>query len=240
MAVAGVTFAQQPQVGQSEPSPPSLQATALQSEALPSQTPPEKSPEGHERILGVIPDFEVTNREHPSSLTTRQKFMLFARQSFDPFQWLAAGAQAGAGQAHNTLPGYGQGAAGYGKRYGAAMADITDREFMSNFLFPVLLKQDPRYFRRGQGTIKRRFLYSLEQEFWGKTDQGTRQFNYSKVLGAFVAKAVSNAYYPPGDRGLGLTMRRSGITLLSGMGTALAAEFWPDINCKLFHRCHKI
>jgi hypothetical protein len=110
---------------------------------------------------------------------------------------------------------------------------------MSNFLFPVLLKQDPRYFRLGQGTIKHRIVYSLEQEFWGKTDQGTRQFNYSKVLGAFGAKAVSNTYYPPGDRGFGLTMRRSGLSLLSGMGTGLAAEFWPDINCKLFHKCRK-
>jgi len=240
MALAGVAFAQEPQPGQSEPSPQGPRTTTLQPEAPPGKAGPGTSQEGHERILGVIPAFEVTNRQHPSSLTPRQKFRLFARQSFDPFQWLAAGAQAGAGQAHNSLPGYGQGAAGYGKRYGAAVADVTDREFMSNFLFPVLLKQDPRYFRRGRGTIQHRFLYSLEQEFWGKTDQGTRQFNYSKVLGAFVAKGVSNAYYPPGDRGLGLTMRRSGISLLSGMGTGLAAEFWPDINCKLFHRCHNI
>lgn len=110
---------------------------------------------------------------------------------------------------------------------------------MSNFLFPVLLKQDPRYFRLGQGTIKHRFLYSLMQEFWGKTDKGGRQFNFSKVLGAFAASAISNAYYPSSDRGFGLTLRRSGSSILSGMATGLGGEFWPDIDCKVFHRCRK-
>ena len=71
-------------------------------------------------------------------------------------------------------------------------------------------------------------------------DQGTRQFNYSKVLGAFAAKGVSNIYYPPADRGFGLTMRRSAMTLLSGMGTNLVTEFWPDIDCKVFHKCRKL
>jgi hypothetical protein len=237
LTLAGAAIAQQSPNPQSEPSPRGTETT--ETGAAPSPAPSEASREGHERILGVIPAFGVTNRQRPPSLTPGEKFRLFARQSFDPFQWVAAGAQAGAGQAYNTMPGYGQGAAGFGKRYGAAVADVTDREFMSNFLFPVLLRQDPRYFRLGQGTIKHRIVHSLEQEFWGKTDQGTSQFNYSKVLGAFGAKAVSNTYYPPGDRGFGLTMRRSGMSILSGMGTGLAAEFWPDINCKLFHKCRK-
>ncbi|MGO8790447.1 MAG: hypothetical protein ACLQVL_24105 [Terriglobia bacterium] len=187
--------------------------------------------------MGVIPAFGVTNRQHAPSLTPRDKFKLFVRQAFDPFQWVAAGAQAGWSQADNRMAGYGQGAAGYGKRYGAAMADVTDHEFLSNFMFPVMFRQDPRYFRLGQGTIPHRIVHSLEQEFWANTDQGSRQFNYSKVLGAFAAKTVSNAYYPPADRGLGLTMSRSGQSILSGMGSALGAEFWPDIDCKLFHKC---
>jgi hypothetical protein len=193
---------------------------------------------GQERILGVIPAFEVTNVQHPPAMLPRQKFKLLARQAFDPFQWVVAGATAGVDQADNTWPGYGQGSAGYGKRYGAVVADATDREFMSNFLFPVFLKQDPRYFRLGHGKILHRIAYSLGQEWWGKTDRGLRQFNYSKVLGAFAAKTVSNAYYPKGERGFANTMRNSGISLVSGMVTNLAAEFWPDINCSLFRKCH--
>jgi hypothetical protein len=193
--------------------------------------------EGHERILGIIPAFEVTNLQHPPALTPRQKLGLFARQAMDPFQWLVSGGAAGVNQANNTWPGYGQGFDGYAKRFGAAAADATDRGFMSNLLFPVLLKQDPRYFRLGRGRILRRIGYSLGQEWWGKTDRGTRQFNYSKVLGAFAAMAVSNTYYPSGDRGVRRTMRNSGFSLLAGMGTGLAAEFWPDIACKVFGKC---
>jgi hypothetical protein len=233
----GAAFAQQSASPQSESALQGAEASNPQTGAAPNAASSEASSESHERILGVIPAFGVTNRQHALSLTPRDKFRLFVRQAFDPFQWVAAGAQAGWSQADNRMPGYGQGAAGYGKRYGAAMADVTDHEFLSNFLFPVMFKQDPRYFRLGEGTIPHRIIYSLEQEFWAKTDQGTRQFNYSKVLGAFAAKAVSNAYYPPGDRGLELTMSRSGLSILSGMGSALGAEFWPDIDCKVFHKC---
>lgn len=226
LTMAGAALAQQ------SPTPPSELATR--------STPSEAPGEDHERILGVIPEFGVTNRRQAPSLTSSQKFRLFARQAFDPFQWVVAGAQAGLSQAENTFPGYGQGAAGYGKRYGATVADVTDREFMSNFAFPVLLKQDPRYFRIGHGTIKHRIIYSLAQEFSCKSDEGARQFNFSKMLGAFASKTISNAYYPPDGRGFRLTMRRSGVSILSGMGNGLAAEFWPDINCKVFHKCGEI
>jgi hypothetical protein len=240
LTLTTAVFAQQSPNPPSEPTPQKAQTTAPQTGGAQSPATPEVTREGHERILGVIPAFGVTNLRYAPSLTPGEKFKLFARQAFDPFQWVAAGAQAGLSQAENTWSVYGQGAAGYGKRYGAAIVDTTDREFMSNFLFPVLLKQDPRYFRLGQGTIKHRIMYSLAQEFWCKSDRGTRQFNFSKVLGAFAAKAVSNTYYPPGDRGFELTMRRSAVSILSGIANGLGAEFWPDINCKLFHRCRKI
>ncbi len=206
----------------------------------PAQTDSSTTSEAHERILGLIPVFEVTNPQTAHPLTSREKFDLFARQTFDPFQWMAAGAQAGLSQAENTWPGYGQGGAGYVKRYGATMGDVIDREFWSDYLLPVALRQDPRYFRLGQGSVKHRFIYSLEQEFWCKTDAGTRQFNYSKILGAFAAKGISNGYYPASDRGFGPTMRNSGVAILSGMATAVATEFWPDIDCRVFHKCGRL
>jgi hypothetical protein len=233
----GTALAQLSPVRPPESTPCVREATGPQSEAPSGTADSAASQESHQRILGIIPAFGVTNRRHPSSLTPGEKFRLFARQAFDPFQWVAAGAQAGLGQADNAMPGYGQGAAGYGKRYGAAFTDVADHEFMSEFLFPVLLKQDPRYYRLGRGTLKHRIIYSLSQEFSAKSDRGAREFNSSRILGAFAAEAVSNAYYPVGDRGCGLTMRRSGISILAGMGTELAEEFWPDIACKLFHKC---
>lgn len=146
------------------------------------------------------------------------------------------GLQAGLSQAENEFPEYGQGAEGYGKRYGASLADEVSAGFFSNFFYPALLKEDPRYFRLGQGTLKHRVGYALAQEFVCHTDKGGRSFAFSNVLGAVSAGGLSNAYYPQSDRGFGLTLSRAGIALLYGSLGGLSDEFWPDISRKLFHK----
>lgn len=194
--------------------------------------------EQSQRILGVVPQFSVTSRQKAPALTAKQKFRLFVKSSTDPFVFAAAGIQAGIGQATNEFPGYGQGGSGYGKRYGATLADSTSSNFFSNYAYPALFKEDPRYFRLGQGSIAHRIMYSLEQEFVIRTDRGTRRFSYSNVLGAFTAGGISNLYYPSSDRGFGLTMSRSAIALGYGSLGGLIDEFWADIDQKLFHK-HK-
>lgn len=178
----------------------------------------------------------MTSRMNAPALTTGEKFHLFVKGSFDPFEWAAAGFQAGVSQAENEFPGYGQGATGYGKRYGASLADQVSSNFFANFAYPVLLKEDPRYFRLGEGSIKHRIVYSLEQEFVCHTDAGGRSFNWSNILGAFTSGTLSNAYYPSTDRGVGLTLSRSTISLAYGAVGGLVDEFWVDISHKLFHK----
>lgn len=192
--------------------------------------------EQSQRILGVVPMFGVTSRKDAPPLTPKQKFHLFVKGEIDPFQWFAVGMQAGIGQATNEFPQYGQGAAGYGKRYGATLADSVSSGFFANFVYPVLFKQDPRYFRLGEGTFKHRFAYSLAQEFVCHKDSGGRSFNFANMLGAVTAGGISNSYYPPNDRGFGLTMSRAGISLLYGSAGGLIDEFWPDIQRKVFHK----
>jgi hypothetical protein len=243
----GASEEQQQQPTDPQPSP-SPQATPG---ATPSQTPPpEPTPSGSEqekelqkqeqsrRILGVAPQFGVT-RQNATPLSGGQKFHLFVKSAFDPFAFAAAGFQAGISQANNEFPGYGQGAAGYGKRYGASFADQVSSNFFSNFFYPVLLKEDPRYFRLGEGSIKHRIIYSLEQEFVTHTDKGTRRFNFSNVLGAFSSGGLSNVYYPSTDRGLGLTLSRSAISLVYGSLGGLIDEFWIDVDQRLFHKKKK-
>jgi len=192
--------------------------------------------EQSQRILGVVPMFAVTSRQNAPPLTPRQKFHLTAKQITDPFTFVAAGLQAGLSQATDEFSGYGQGAAGYGKRYGATFADQASGQFFSNFFYPTLLKEDPRYFRSGEGSIKHRIGHALAQEFVCHTDKGGRSFNWSNALGAVTTGGLSNAYYPSTDRGLGLTMSRSGIALLYGSAGGLVQEFWPDIQRKVFHK----
>ncbi len=210
-----------------------------------SQTPaPQKGSEQEKKIekkeqsrrmLGVLPEFNVTDRKNAPPLTPKTKFHLFYKTALDPSAFVITGVQAGISQADNSFPAYGQGASGYGKRYGAAFADQASSGFFANFFYPVLFKQDPRYFRLGQGRWQHRFGYALSQVVVGHKDNGGRTFNWSNTLGALTAGSISNAYYPSDDRGLGLTFDRAGISLLYGGLGAVTSEFWPDISRKLHH-----
>jgi hypothetical protein len=195
--------------------------------------------EQSQRMLGVVPQFSVTSRQNASPLTAGEKFHLFAKGAFDPVEFVLVGAQAGVSQGEDEFPSYGQGAAGYGKRYGAAFADEVSSGFFSNLFWSTLLKEDPRYFRLGQGSIKRRIVYSLEQEFVCRTDRGGRSFSFENVLGSLSTGGLSNVYYPPSDRGFGLTMSRAGISVLYGSLGGLADEFYADIAQRLFHKNKK-
>lgn len=187
--------------------------------------------EQSQKILGVVPQYSVTSRHNAPPLTADQKFHLMLKSTVNPFEFVATGLQAGLSQAEDEFPAYGQGAEGFGKRYGAAYADQATSNFFSNYAYPVLFKEDPRYFRLGEGSIPHRILYSLEQEFEAVRDTDhRREFNLSNVLGAFTSGAISNAYYPQADRGFGNTMSRSAIALTYGSVGGLVDEFWPDIH----------
>jgi len=214
--------------------------------------------EQSQRVLGVLPQFGVTNRQDAPPLTPREKFHLFRKSAFDAVTIGLVGMQAGLSQAEDEFPAYGQGAQGYGKRFGASLADSVSSNFWSNFFYPSLFREDPRYFRLGEGGFGHRFVYGVKQEFVCHTDKGGRSFNFSNVLGAFTSGALSNLYYPgktlvrtipatattpaipvyENDRGATLTISRASIALGYGTLGGLFDEFWPDIHHKLFHK-HK-
>jgi hypothetical protein len=192
--------------------------------------------EQSQRILSVIPNFGTTDRQAPPPLTPAQKFHLFRKSAFDPVELGVTGMQAGISQAEDEFPEYGQGAAGYGKRYGATLADEVSSSFFTDYFYPVLFKEDPRYFRLGHGSIKRRLGYAVKQEVICHTDSGDRSPSWENAFGAITSGALSNAYYPSSDRGFGLTMSRSGISAAYGTLGAVVDEFYPDIQHWLFHR----
>jgi hypothetical protein len=215
--------------------PPTPEATP----AARAKTPDEKEIQKREqsqRMLGVLPNFGTTSRRDAPPLSPKSKFHLFYKSAFDPVELSVVGLQAGFSQATDEFPEYGQGAAGFGKRYGATLADAVSSNFFSNFFYSVLLKEDPRYFRLGHGSIKRRLGYALLQEVDCRRDKGGRGFAWNNVLGAFTAGGLSNVYYPQADRGFGLTMSRSAIAIGYGSLGGLVDEFYPDLEHLLFHR----
>jgi hypothetical protein len=160
--------------GQQTPTAPDSHPGQTQSEESEHEkAKQELHEEEHQRILGVVPNFNTVNDPNAPPLTAGEKFQLAFHSGLDPFQLVLAGLDAGISQWRDDFPGYGLGAQGYGKRFGAAYADQLSSVFWGNALFPSLLHQDPRYFRKGNGTMSSRFFYAVST--------AVRTKNYKKV-----------------------------------------------------------
>jgi hypothetical protein len=183
--------------------------------------------EEKQRVLGFIPNFYVSYAPHPVPLTSKQKFALAWKTTVDPVSFGLIGVIAGIQQEQNAFSGYGQGAEGYGKRYGASYANFVSGTFIGSAILPSLLKQDPRYFYKGSGSKRSRILYALANSVICKGDNGDWQPNYSSILGNLAAGAISNLYYPAKDRdGVGLTFEGGAIGIGATAGANLIQEFF--------------
>ena len=178
-----------------------------------------------QRVFGIIPNFYVSYVPHAAPLTAKAKFTLAWKATIDPVNFVTTGAIAGAEQSQNRFSGYGQGASGYGKRYGATYADLTAGYFIGSAILPSLLKQDPRYFYQGGGSKRSRILHALASSVFCEGDNGRRQINYSNIVGNFAAGGVSNLYYPAKDRGASLTLENGIIGIGASSGASLLQEF---------------
>jgi Carboxypeptidase regulatory-like domain len=177
--------------------------------------------EEKQRVFGVIPNFYVSYIPDAVPLTSKQKFKLAWRSTIDPVNFVLIGGVAGVQQWQNDFNGYGQGAAGYGRRYGAAYGNLVTGTFIGAAILPSLLKQDPRYFYKGTGTVRERLMYAIANAVICKGDNGHWQPNYSSILGSLAAGGISNLYYPPQNRdGAALTFENT----LIGIGTSAAVN----------------
>jgi hypothetical protein len=182
--------------------------------------------EEKQRVLGVIPNFYVTYLPNAAPLSTKQKFELAWKTTVDPVNFAITGVIAGVQQAQNDFSGYGQGAQGFAKRYGASYADFVAGTFVGSAVLPSLLKQDPRYFYKGTGSKRSRILYALANAVICKGDNGHWQANYSSILGSLAAGGISNLYYPAKNRdGAELTFENALIGIGASAGANLLQEF---------------
>jgi hypothetical protein len=191
-----------------------------------------------DRLFYTLPDFlTVQNAGTLPPLTSSQKFKVVARSSFDYVEYPWYGALAGIGQAENSEPGFRQGAAGYGKRYGASFADGTIENFMTSAVLPSLLREDPRFYQSGTGTFWRRTGYAISRIFVTRTDSGHEQFNFSEVIGSGLSAGISTyTYHPRADRNLPNAATVWGTLVGYDTLTTVVKEFWPDIRRKLGHK----
>jgi len=167
------------------------------------------------------------------TLTPKGKFILFVKDSYDPVNFLASGFNAGLDQAEDSDPSYGQGAEGYGRRFGAEFVGEASSRFFKEFAYPSIFSEDPRYYRLAHGPAGRRLLHAVEHAVVAHRDDGKRMFNFSEWLGTTSAVVLSNTYHPDNERGFSPAAQRVTYSILQDVGFDVLREFWPEISRKL-------
>ena len=188
------------------------------------------------RAYGILPNYRTVNgTDGVEPLTVRRKFWIAAKDSFDyPIYFISAGF-AGISQIENSNPSFGQGLKGYAMRYAAGYGDQMIGNMMTEGVFPSLLHEDMRYFRRGTGRKLGRTYYALTRILVTRTDAGGTRFNYSEVIGNSVATAISNAYNPD-TRDASENLEKLGLQLGTDAISNVLKEFWPDVKQWLHRR----
>jgi hypothetical protein len=207
--------------------PPKLQPGQL----APGQLPVDK------RIFGVLPNYRTANESAVySPISKKRKLYIATKDSTDAPIFANAAVLSLIAQADNSHPGFGQGTIGYGQRYGTALADQLIGNYLTEGVMPVLLHEDPRYFRRGHGSKWSRIGYATSRIFVTKTDTGATTFNFSEVIGNGIAAGIANAYYPQ-ERSVLDNVQRLWTQLATDAVSQVLKEFWPDIK-RHYHNKH--
>lgn len=232
MLVPGLLFAQQ-QSGDTGANAVAPSAAAPTGQAT---IPGEPGSTEDKRAFGVLPNYRTAEQNAPFlPLTTKQKFIIATKDTFDWPSYILGGAFAGISQLDNSNPSFGQGLEGYAKRYAANVADQDIGNFMTEAVMPTLLHEDPRYFRKGSGPIGRRIGYAATRVLITKTDSGNSMFNFAEFLGNGAVAALGNAYYPDA-KGFSPTIQRMFTQIGTDAVSQVLKEFWPDVKRKWFQK----
>lgn len=233
------TQSQPTQAQQTPSTPPSAPQTPEEKSKSPSDLKKqEQTGTSNDRLFFALPNFLTVETPNVPPLTVGQKFKVVTRGSFDYIQipWYAF--LAGISQAEDSEKGYGQGAEGYGKRFGAYFADGTIENYMTGAVLPSILHQDPRYYQSGQGGFWHRTKYAVSRIIVTRTDSGNHTFNISEIGGSAASAFISTySYHPSEDRNVSNTMSVWGTQVGYDTMTLVIKEFWPDIRRKI-HKNH--
>jgi len=208
------------------PDSPGATSSSVQAVEGGQQVAPEQAKgENNPLHAGMFQNFYTSYVWEAAPLSAKQKYSLAGRSLGDPVMFATIAAAAAVQQADNSYAGYGQGAQGYGKRYGADLADTASDRMLGGAVLPSLLHQDPRYFYKGTGSAGSRLRYALGEAFLCRGDNGQRQVNYSTIGGTLMTAGLSNAYRAEVDRNASTTFINAAVIFGGHMANNAIREF---------------
>ncbi|MGA8149622.1 MAG: hypothetical protein WB952_01500 [Terriglobales bacterium] len=162
--------------------------------------------------------------------TQADKFQTFVDEARSP---LTLGAIAiNAGVMRETEPGHvipGLPPA-FGALYKMAFIQKESGAFFGKYMYPSLLKQDPRYYPSSTGSFLGRAGYAASRLWITRDDSGKNRLNTSYFLGLLTSVAIDTAYRPYWERSASSTFGNFGSTIGSEAGSNLWREFGPGVR----------
>jgi hypothetical protein len=114
--------------------------------------------------------------------------------------------------------------------YRVALIQKESSAFFGKYLYPSLLKQDPRYYPSTSDSFMGRATYAASRIFITRDDSGKRRLNTSYFLGVLTSVAIATAYRPYWARSSSETFNNFGTTIGSDAGINVLHEFGPGIR----------
>ena len=174
---------------------------------------------------------QLTNSVSAPPLTVGEKFNYRVVQTFGLRGFLGAFVSADIAQASGTPGAWGGGVGGYFTRFASAFGGNLSRQTMA-WVIESALHEDPRYFRSEDASFFARVKYSLKQVVITKSDSGHSQFAYGRVISAFAAGQLVNAWEPPSNGSVGDGLQRGVLSLGGDFAYNLGQEFIPFLRPK--------
>lgn len=163
-------------------------------------------------------------------LSFRDKFTIYAHQTFGPPAVIFPAFTAGMGMANpkSHYPhDWRDGGGGFGRLYGDSIAMATSQR-TARFLTGAALHEDPRYVRSRSTNPLLRTAHALAYTFVDKTDSGRNTIAFSNFAGAAAGGFVGSAYLPHGYNDLTHSEQRMASEFMSIAIQNVAAEFQPQ------------
>lgn len=187
-------------------------------------------PDADKRIFGIIPNYRtVPTLDEYQPIDARAKFAIAKDDLLDRGTFVLAGIFGAYGQLRDSTPAYGHGVSAFARYYSASLADLMIGDVMTEGILPVVLHQDPRYFRRAKGSGWTRTAYAIGQVVVTHGDDGATQINASEWLGNAAAVGIGNAYYP-GNHSLSSNLAKLGLQIAVDAAANVVKEFAPDLT----------
>lgn len=131
---------------------------------------------------------------------------------------------------------YGPGLKGFGKIVGVTLLQDATGQFFGSFAIPVIVHEDPRYFRMPHATFPRRFIYCISRTYVAHHDNGTPMPNYAALLNYPIGAVISNLYVPGIESDAASTLERIATGIAADPINNLLTEFLPDVASRVHIR----